>query len=100
MLYRDYDALRWEHFINWCYDRSAITFIPVKALMKNDYLLNWYHDQWLLMVEQSFLNDNLDFMSIDSPCIYYELLCSYPDEILNYYPQPLLKMIKKELKTA
>lgn len=100
MSYEEYDAWQWEHFINWCYDKSAGFAIPVKALMINDHLLNWYQEQWSYTVESEFINDNSAFLDIAAPAIYFDLITTYPDELLNTYPLPILKMIKKNLKAA
>lgn len=100
MTYVEYDAWQWENFLNWCYDRSAKTNIPVKTLIKNDHLLNWYQEQWEFNVESQFIDDNADFIGVSSPTTYFDLITTYPDDILNVYPLPILKTIKKTMKNA
>lgn len=96
LTYLEYENLRYQFFIDWCINLccSSLGGQHLKTLIAHDSFLNWYDDQWNAMVEQTlerhYGNDITLFNSED----VLLLLNLYAENILNYYPQVLLKKIR------
>ncbi|MEO2064460.1 MAG: hypothetical protein ABGW97_15865 [Christiangramia sp.] len=96
--YREYDAWRFNNFIDWCYRVAESHFMNAPQLIKHDGLFNWYCDMWLLHVEKQFVKDNDSLLEMNAPDQVQEILLTYPDAILEMRPEPLLKMIRTSFK--
>lgn len=99
MSYLQYENLRHLYFLDWCKKVAEQKYIPLEALSKNDYLKNWFDDQWLALVEngvkRTYENDidkgifNADDIALMLDIFYSEIY---------FYPKVLLEKIRKELK--
>lgn len=97
--HEDYNNLVFKCFIDWCM-LYTVFGIPLKTLINNESLFNWYSRQWQQYVEDEFLNDfKQDITATDNDAqLFTDLLKTYPATIENYYPRAILKMIKATLK--
>ena len=91
-----YDNFREACFLNWSKKIARNQAISLKALVVHDGLRNWYQDQWLQLVENQFIKENQDFFDLDQTEAMQDIFFEYPERIENFYPQPLLEIIKKE----
>ena len=98
LTYPEYDAWRFNNFIDWCYAVAQSHYMNASQLIKHDGLLNWYCDMWLIHVQNQFMKDNEDLLDMDAPNEIQEILSTYPDAIKKMRPEPLLKLIKTETK--
>ena len=98
--YYTYDDLRHHYFLDWCYELSKKHHLPLQTLTRYNGLLNFYHDEWLAMVEHRTLHELEGYikLGIITPQITLDWLEFEAKEIQNITPLPLIKMIKKELK--
>lgn len=94
MPYLKYDNLRYQHFLEWCKHASQEHHLPLKLLVSNDYLINWYHDQWSTWVEEDFLTENSAYYNVIDYKSHREVLGIYPREILKVYPSMILNQIR------
>lgn len=99
--YLVYDNIRSTCFENWCGLYAYKWALPQRNLTCNDYLYNWYCDQWLKLVENDFYQDHKDYFEsgVMDPDTFQDLFMKYPKVIEQNWPQAILKMIKKEVKT-
>ena len=94
-----YNDMVFTSFIEWCKLTCAFN-IPLKLLVNNESLFNWYLNQFKTLVEDTFINDNKDFIGLCTDQNHWlDTFKTYPAEIENYYPRVLLKMIKDTIKT-
>ena len=51
--YRQYEAIKYKYFLDWCEkaNREKRIVKNVADLVGNDYLNNWFDDQWHYYVE-------------------------------------------------
>ena len=95
--YLDYDNYRESCFWNWCKNYSLGDRMSLQSMVKHDGLRNWYQDQWLNLVERKFLIDCKDYLKLeDMEPELMELFLTYPISLHEFYPKPLLEMIKNE----
>lgn len=99
--YLVYDNFRSTCFENWCAIYASKEALPQRKLICNDYLYNWYCDQWVQLVEEVFYSDHKDYLesSVEAPDTFQDLFFEYPKTIERTWPQALLKMIRKDVKT-
>lgn len=99
MDYKAYDDLRFSHYLNYCICLTEYGY-PLQATVKNDHLLAWYFNQWINMVEKPLLHQIKDFVEsgIDEPSFYNDLLKTYVNDINDFYPRIILKVISESLK--
>ncbi|WP_425628831.1 hypothetical protein [Cellulophaga lytica] len=86
------------HFNDWCRKYSFCYAIPLRKLVVNDHLYNWYCDQWIQKVELPFYLDHQDYLEagIIEVNAYQDLLLQYADVLQTFYPKMLLLQLKKE----
>ncbi|MGY0427024.1 MAG: hypothetical protein ACWIPI_09405 [Polaribacter sp.] len=53
-----------NHYIDWCVDRLPYHNIPLKILVNNESLFNWYLKQFKRHVEDAFIDENKAYISI------------------------------------
>ncbi|WP_069677725.1 hypothetical protein [Formosa sp. Hel1_33_131] len=96
-----YTDLVFKCYIDWCMLYSAYN-IPLKTLVNNESLFNWYLKQFKTQVEDAFIEDNRDYITIanNNTKVFWDLFKTYPAVIENYYPRVLLKTIKATLKQS
>lgn len=97
MQYAQYDNYRHEEFVQWCIHTAHTQYLPLKLLVSNDYLLNWYHDQWLNRVELPFLDQFACYSHISDRTAQRDLLDLFPQEIIGTYPSAILNKIRVTL---
>lgn len=98
--YLQYENLRHQYFLEWCGKIAHQKYIPLEWLSKNDYLKNWFDDQWVALVEggiKKCYDDGLDrkVFTPDDVLLMLDIFCT---EIQNYYPKVLLDKIIKDQK--
>lgn len=94
--YPVYDNFREAKFQEWCRKWCREKAMSLRAMVKHDGLRNWYQDQWLTLVEKTFLHDHADYLELDAPGALQELFFEYPERILAFHPGPLMEIIKNE----
>lgn len=94
LTYREYDAWRFNNYIDWCFRVAQSHFMNGPQLIKHDGLLNWYCDMWQLHVEHQFLNDYENLLDMNVPDKVQEILLTYPDVLLEMRPESLLRTIR------
>lgn len=94
--YWQYEHFREQWFFRWCIHCAENNYIPVRTLFNNHGLRNWYCDMWLLRVEKPFVRENQDLFVLNEKQHLAEILTLYPHQLEGFYPQTLLKIIKKE----
>lgn len=100
--YRQYEAIKYKYFLGWCEkaNREKRIVKNVADLVGNDYLNNWFDDQWLYYVECDiayYYGKALREGVFDQSDI--ELMIEITAEQINHiYPKVLLSKIRKELK--
>ena len=100
--YRQYEAIKYKYFLDWCEkaNREKRIVKNVADLAGNDYLNNWFDDQWLYYVECDiayYYGKALREGVFDQSDI--ELMIEIAAEQINHiYPKVLLSKIRKELK--
>lgn len=100
--YRQYEAIKYKYFLGWCEkaNREKRIVKNVADLVWNDYLNNWFDDQWLYYVECDiayYYGKALREGVFDQSDI--ELMIEIAAEQINHiYPKVLLSKIRKELK--
>jgi hypothetical protein len=99
MSQKDYDNIRFSYFIGYCMKYMEFGN-PLQSLIKNDHLYNWYCNNWIDMVEKPFFTQVRDYMDIEivEPITYQEILTTYAEDIEQYYPSVIFKMIKDQNK--
>ncbi len=100
--YLEYENCRDTHFGLWCNRQAIIRAIPLRKLQTNDYLFNWYCEQWLKNVELPFFVQVSDYLEADinDREHFMDLLLQCAEEIENYYPKPIINNIRKQQKTT
>ena len=100
--YRQYEALKYGYFLTWCeqVNRKKRIVKRLERLTGNDYLNNWFDDQWHYYVECDiayYYGKALREGVFDQSDI--ELMIEIAVEQINHiYPKVLLSKIRKELK--
>lgn len=100
--YRQYEALKYGYFLTWCeqVNRKKRIVKRLERLTGNDYLNNWFDDQWYYYVECDiayYYGKALREGVFDQSDI--ELMIEIAVEQINHiYPKVLLSKIRKELK--
>ncbi|WP_438710830.1 hypothetical protein ACSTS3_19525 [Aquimarina muelleri] len=96
-----YTDLVFKCYIDWCMLYSAFN-IPLKVLVNNESLFNWYLKQFKAYVEDAFIEENKEYIDIvdNNTKIFWDLFKTYPAAIENCYPRVLLNMIKDTLKQS
>lgn len=97
--YIAYDNYRETCFLKWCIKYANQFNISLRVLQTNDIIRNWYHEQWMLLVERPFVKMYGDQFHKDDAEItsaLQELICQFPISIENFYPSGVLTMLKKE----
>ena len=95
--YQEYEQMQSIYFERWCKKVQSCFFIDLETLTANDYLRNWYDDQWCYWVETRMkrrYNDDLDSNIFNEDDVF-ELIYTYQEDI-ETYPITLLKMIQKQ----
>ena len=97
--YRQYEALRHAYFLAWCQKVNEQKRIVsrLEDLTNNDYLNNWYDDQWHYLVECSI--ERYDGKALregvfDKADVELMIMLSAED-INHIYPKTLLQLISK-----
>ena len=98
--YRQYEALKYAYFLTWCeqVNREKRIVKRLEDLTGNDYLNNWFDDQWYFLVECSIeryygkaLREGV-FNKAD-----VELMIElFVEDIFKIYPKTILQLIKSE----
>lgn len=99
LTYLQYENLRHQYFLDWCGKIAEQKYIPLEWLSKNDYLKNWFDDQWVALVEggiKKCYNDGLDRQVFDRDDVLLMLDIFYMD--IQYYPKVLIEKIIKTQK--
>ena len=100
--YRQYEAIKYKYFLDWCEkaNREKRIVKNVSDLVGNDYLNNWFDDQWHYYVECDiayYYGKALREGVFDQSDI--ELMIEIAAEQINHiYPKVLLSKIRRELK--
>ena len=97
--YRQYEALRHVYFLAWCQKVNEQKRIVrrLEDLTNNDYLNNWYDDQWHYLVECSierYYGKALREGVFDKADVELMIMLSAED-INHVYPKILLQLISK-----
>ena len=97
--YRQYEALRHAYFLAWCQKVNEQKRIVsrLEGLTNNDYLNNWYDDQWHYLVECSierYYGKTLREGVFDKADVELMIMLSAED-INHIYPKTLLQFISK-----
>lgn len=97
--YRQYEALRHAYFLAWCQKVNEQKRIVsrLEDLTNNDYLNNWYDDQWHYLVECSierYYGKALREGVFDKADVELMIMLSAED-INHIYPKTLLQFISK-----
>tara|TARA_R110002051_G_scaffold292807_1_gene357731 strand:+ start:415 stop:771 length:357 start_codon:yes stop_codon:yes gene_type:complete len=100
--YLAYDNFRTQCFEKWCNEYAFRWALPQRRLTTNDYLYNWYCDQWIKDVENQFYEDFRPYLEkgINDPDTFLELFVKYPKTIEKHYPKAILQTIRKEIKAT
>jgi hypothetical protein len=98
--YTMYDNFRAACYEAWCKKYADIHALPYRALSTNDYLYNWYCDQWIIYVENQFFKDNQTLIEseLNDPDTFQDLILTYPEEIERFYPNQIIYNIKNKYK--
>lgn len=100
--YRQYEAIKYKYFLDWCEkaNREKRIVKNVADLVGNDYLNNWFDDQWHYYVECDiayYYGKALREGVFDQSDI--ELMIEIAAEQINHiYLKVLLSKIRRELK--
>lgn len=97
--YLQYENLRHQYFLDWCGKIAHQKYIPLEWLSRNDYLKNWFDDQWVALVEGGIkrqYNTELDAGIFDKDDVLLMLDTFYLD--LQYFPKVLIQKIIKTQK--
>ena len=100
--YRQYEAIKYKYFLDWCEkaNREKRIVKNVADLVGNDYLNNWFDDQWHYYVECDiayYYGKALREGVFDQSDV--ELMIEIAVEQINHiYPKVLLGKIRRELK--
>ncbi len=98
--YLQYEAYRNDYFQMYCRYIAPKKGIDYKTLIENDFLKNWFDDQWLLQVEKELKSGFSDYLNAgimnENDLVYW--IHFFAQEIFKYYPHILLKEIRKEYK--
>ena len=100
--YRQYEAIKYKFFLGWCekVNREKRIVKNESDLVGNDYLNNWFDDQWHYYVECDiayYYGKALREGVFDQSDI--ELMIEIAAEQINHiYPKVLLSKIRRELK--
>ena len=97
--YRQYEALRHAYFLAWCQKVNEQKRIVsrLEDLTSNDYLNNWYDDQWHYLVECSierYYGKALREGVFDKADVELMIMLSAED-INHISPKTLLQLISK-----
>ena len=94
LTYLQYENLRYEFCIDWCVhliQQGKASYL--RPLISHDNLMNWYDDQWFYSVEQPIerhYGNDITLFNADDVLL---LITIYAENILQYYPNVLLKKI-------
>ena len=100
--YRQYEAIKYKYFLDWCekVNREKRIVKNVADLVGNDYLNNWFDDQWHYYVECDiayYYGKALREGVFDQSDV--ELMIEIAAEQINHiYPKVLLSKIRREPK--
>ena len=97
--YRQWDNYRFRFFYEWCILWAEIEALPLRSMMTNQPLYNWYCHEFN-EVEKAFYEDfkGYFFAGVDYPKKYIDLLTDRLKILKSHYPMPILKMIKRAYK--
>ena len=94
LTYLQYENLRYEFYIDWCVHLiQQGKALHLKPLVSHDSLMNWYDDQWYEEVEKTIerlYGTDITLFNADDVLL---LITIYAENILQYYPNVLLKKI-------
>ncbi|MEH0007583.1 MAG: hypothetical protein V6Z82_02540 [Flavobacteriales bacterium] len=96
--YRGWDNYRMKSFFDWCVHWAVEKCMPLRPMVLDKVLYNWYCQQWNEDVEKSFYCDFEDyFRSGVEDCERFRdiLESSFVEELKERYPGPIFKMIRK-----
>ncbi|MBW7838611.1 MAG: hypothetical protein H3C36_03000 [Chitinophagaceae bacterium] len=93
-----YDYIRECFFLEWCKKYSYEQRIQLYRMMTHAGLRNWYQDSWHESVEKKFIRDYGDFFGKSDKGTLERIMYEYAVNLADYYPQPLLNLIKDESK--
>ena len=94
LTYLQYENLCYEFYIDWCahlIQQGKASHL--KPLISHDSLMNWYDDQWYEEVEKTIellYGTDITLFNADDVLL---LITIYAENILQYYPNVLLKRI-------
>ena len=94
LTYLQYENLRYEFYMDWCahlIQQGKASHL--KPLISHDSLMNWYDDQWYEEVEKTIerlYGTDITLFNADDVLL---LITIYAENILQYYPNVLLKKI-------
>ena len=100
--YRQYEALKYGYFLTWCeqVNREKRIVKRLEDLTGNDYLNNWFDDQWYYLVECSierYYGNALRKGIFDKADVELMITLSV-DDIFRVYPKTILQLIEKSEK--
>lgn len=89
------------HFHLWCNKYAEEFALPLGKMAGDDYLQNWYRDQWTHKVELPFYIQYRDYLEagIEAKGTMQDFFLEYPDAILEIFPKSLFDNLKRSLKT-
>lgn len=88
-----YDNLIHKCFVTWCETIALRFHHQDRELIKSESLFNYYRQQWNILVERRLINEYRGYLKNDIPNahdFYYREVCSYVNELENFYPASLL----------
>ena len=100
--YRQYETLKYGYFLDWCeqVNREKRIVKRLEDLTGNDYLNNWFDDQWYYLVECSierYYGKALREGIFDKADVELMITLSV-DDIFRVYPKTILQLIEKSEK--
>ena len=92
-----YDDYIYMNFVKWCQHHAKRHGTPIRALVTDHRLINWYAGEWHNQVEKPFIAEHREFLlaDIQDPDTYAKLIGMYPKNIINTWPEILLNELKK-----
>lgn len=96
-----YENCRDTHFNMWCNKYAVLYALPLKAMVSNDHIYNWFCQVWQHQVETPFCKDNRAYIEakVNDPHNFQDLFLQYTDVVMNYYPNALLLDLKQQHKS-
>lgn len=88
------------HFNIWCSHFAKEYAMPLGEMVRDDYLQNWYRDQWTHKVELAFYTDNRDYLDagLKDEGNMQDLFLQYAEVLLDVFPKSLFDELKRRTK--